>query len=194
MIILVNSTLITTTMFKRFFDFFQIRYQSNLKILGDKNMVHISEGVIFDGNVTLDLRHGGEISIGRNTILMEGVIIKPFGGRVKLGENCSVNPYCILYGHGGLEIGDFVRIAAHSTIIPANHVFDNLDVPICKQGLTQKGIVIEEDVWLGSGVRILDGVRIGRGSVIAAGAVINSTVHPYSIYGGVPGKLIKKRQ
>ena len=181
-------------MFKRLFDFFNRRYSGSVKILGDKKFLHISEGVIFDGNVTLDLRHGGEISIGRNTIIMEGVIIKPFGGRVRLGENCSVNPYCVLYGHGGLEIGDFVRIATHATIIPANHVFDNLNIPIYEQGLTQKGIVIEEDVWLGSGVRILDGVTIGRGSVIAAGAVINSTVDPYSIYGGIPGKLIKKRQ
>lgn len=182
------------TMFKRFIKLFLGPYPKNLNILGDRKFVHISEGVIFDGKVTLDLRHGGEIYIGNDTILMEGVIIKPFGGRISIGKNCSVNPYCVLYGHGGLEIGDFVRIASHSTIIPANHKFESLDLPIYKQGLSQQGIVIEEDVWLGSGVRILDGVRICKGSIIAAGAVVNSSVEPYSINGGVPSRLIKKRK
>ncbi|MCK7515996.1 MAG: acyltransferase [Desulfobacterales bacterium] len=72
-------------------------------------------------------------------------------------------------GDGGLTIGNNVRIAAHTVIIPANHVFDDVNIPIRKQGLSKKGIVIEDDVWIGSGVKILDGVVIGKGCVIGAG-------------------------
>lgn len=182
-----------TIIYKKLLKMLGFTFGLNVKILGDKSKIKVGKGVVFDGKVIIDLRKGGEVEIGKNTIIMEGVIINPFGGFVKIGENCSINPYCVIYGHGGLEIGDFVRIATHTVVIPANHVFDSLEVPIYKQGLTTKGIIIEQDVWIGAGVNILDGVKIGKGSVIAAGAVIKSNVDPFCVYGGVPGKLIKKR-
>lgn len=165
----------------------------NVKIKGDRKRLKVGQNVVFDGKVIIDLTKGGEITIGKNTIIMEGVIINPFGGKITIGNSCSINPYCVIYGHGGLNIGNFVRIATHTIIIPANHVFDSIDIPIYRQGLTTKGVVIEEDVWLGAGVTILDGVSIGKGSIIAAGAVIKSSIEPLSIYGGIPGKLLKKR-
>lgn len=182
-----------TIIYKKLLKILGYPFGLNVKVLGDKSKIKVGKGVVFDGKVIIDLRKGGEVEIGKNTIIMEGVIINPFGGFVKIGENCSMNPYCVIYGHGGLEIGDFVRIATHTVIIPANHIFDSLEVPIYQQGLTTKGIIIEQDVWIGTGVNILDGVKIGKGSVIAAGAVIKSNIDSFCVYGGVPGKLIKKR-
>ena len=117
-----------------------------------------------------------------------------YGGNITIGDFCSINPYTILYGHGNLSIGNNVLIAAHCVIIPANHIFSDLDSPINSQGLTTKGIIIEDDVWIGAGCRILDGVTVGKGSIIAAGAVVNKDVEPYTIVGGVPAKIIKKRK
>jgi acetyltransferase-like isoleucine patch superfamily enzyme len=74
-----------------------------------------------------------------------------------------------------------------------NHVFDDPNRLIRQQPLTCKGITIEDDCWIGTGVRILDGVTIGQGSVIGAGAVVNKDIPPYSVAVGVPAKVISKR-
>jgi acetyltransferase-like isoleucine patch superfamily enzyme len=135
----------------------------------------------------------GNITIGPGTIIQPFAYLHSHAGSIRLGKNCSVNPYAVLYGEGGLEIGDNVRIAAHTVIIPGNHQFDRLDIPISEQGLTCQGIVIEDDVWIGAGVRILDGVRIARGCVIGAGSVVTRSTEPYGVYVGSPARLLKTR-
>jgi acetyltransferase-like isoleucine patch superfamily enzyme len=131
--------------------------------------------------------------IGENTIIHEFTYLRLYGGFIYIGNNCSINPFCVIYGHGGLKIGNNVRIAAHCTIIPANHIYANPSIPIVEQGETMKGIMIHDDVWIGAGAIILDGVEIGEGSVVAAGAVITKSVPPYSVVAGVPARIIKKR-
>lgn len=134
------------------------------------------------------------IVIGDGSILHHGAILDTGpGGRIELGKSNSVNPYCVLYGHGGLKTGDYVRIAAHTVVIPANHIFDDPAVPIAKQGLTRKGIRMGSDIWIGTGCRILDGVTVRDGAIIAAGSVVNKTVDRGAIVGGVPAKVIKYR-
>lgn len=134
------------------------------------------------------------ITIGDDSYLFSYCILKTFDGWIKIGSNCTVNNYAILYGHGGLEIGDNVRIAAQVVIIPMNHIYEDPDTPIWRQGIKAKGIKIEDDVWLGAGAEVLDGVTIGRGSVIGAGAVVTKDIPPYSVAVGVPAKVIKKRE
>ncbi|WP_240332076.1 acyltransferase [Sulfurospirillum tamanense] len=137
---------------------------------------------------------GKYIKIGKNTIVREYAYIRLYGGSVEIGEDCSINPFCVIYGHGGLFIGNNVRIAAHCTIIPANHIYKDPNKPISQQGETRLGIKIHDDVWIGTGVRILDGVEIGEGSVVAAGSVVVKSIPPYSVVAGVPAKIIKKRK
>ncbi len=156
--------------------------------------VKLYKSVKVSPNVIFDTKYGGKIEIGSDTEILYGVLILTYGGNIKIGKNCSINPYTVLYGHGNLTIGDNVLIAGHCLIIPANHKFENLDVPINKQGEIRKGIIIEDNVWIGSGCRILDGVTIGTGSIVAAGAVVNKNVEPYTVVGGVPAKEIKKRK
>ncbi len=134
------------------------------------------------------------ISIGDNCFVYSNSLLKTYSGYIKIGNNCSINDYSIIYGHGGLEIGNNVRIAAQTVIIPMNHNFDNLEIPISEQGITAKGIKIEDDVWIGANVKILDGVIIARGSVIGAGSVVTDNIPAYSIAVGVPAKIIKNRK
>ncbi len=77
-------------------------------------------------------------------------------------------------------------------IISVNHVFDDPTRPFIDQGITAEGIVVEDDVWLGAASVITDGVRIGKGAVVAAGAVVTNDVPPHTVVGGVPAKVIKK--
>ena len=133
------------------------------------------------------------VKIGNHCSIRANAHIYAMGGSVTIGSHCSVNPYCVLYGTGTLVIGDFVRIAAHTVIVAAMHKFDRRDIPIHKQGSTAKGIVIEDDVWVGAGVTILDGVRVGTGAVLAGGAVVTTDVEPFSIVGGIPARKISSR-
>jgi acetyltransferase-like isoleucine patch superfamily enzyme len=136
---------------------------------------------------------GGTISIANNTFIDRGVILRSLRGSIEIGSDCSINAYSVIYGSGGLRIGNGVRIAAHTVIIPSNHVFSDPDKLIKDQGLSLKGIIIEDDVWIGAGARILDGVVVGKGTVVGAGAVVTRSTEPYSVVAGVPAQNISSR-
>jgi acetyltransferase-like isoleucine patch superfamily enzyme len=160
--------------------------------------IELADEVVVENHAVLSARHanrpGQYIRIGRGTIVRGGAQIHTWGGFVEIGEACSINALTILYGTGGLRIGRFVRIASHTTIVASSHVFASTDTPIVTQGVTATGITIDDDVWIGAGCRILDGVHVGRGAVVAAGAVVNRDVAPYTVVGGVPARVLKHRQ
>ncbi len=135
----------------------------------------------------------GYIFLGDRFQMRRGAIVDAQGGRVTIGRNVSLNPYSIIYGQGGVTIGDNVRIAAHVVIVSADHRFDDVSVPIKDQGMILKPIVIEDDVWIGAGAKILGGAHVSKGCVIAANAVVKGKTAPYSVYAGVPAKLVRRR-
>lgn len=135
---------------------------------------------------------GGSITIGRNCEIHDYAMIMTYGGNISIGDNCSLNPFAIVYGHGGVRIGNAVRIAAHTVIIPANHKVSADDQPLHLSGVSTKGIDIADNVWLGSGSRILDGVHIGRNAVVAAGGVVTKSVPDDTTVAGVPARIINK--
>jgi acetyltransferase-like isoleucine patch superfamily enzyme len=90
-------------------------------------------------------------------------------------------------------MGSDITIGSHTVIISGNPDYKRLDIPMMKQQGSARGINIEDDVWIGVGVRVIDGVRIGRGSVIGAGAVVTKDIPPYGIATGVPAEVVKMR-
>ncbi|MBX5187926.1 acyltransferase [Rhizobium sp. NZLR3b] len=112
-------------------------------------------------------------------------------GDVILGDDCTINPYACVSGK--VTCGNGVRIASHASIVGFNHGFDDPDRPIHRQGVISLGIVIGDDVWIGANSVILDGVSIGNGAVIAAGAVVTQDIPALSIAGGVPAKVLRSR-
>lgn len=162
-------------------------------IRGRKENLILGEKVEIRDNVEFECANG-KISLGNKTIILQDVKILSYGGPINIGENVSVNPYCILYGHGGLTIGDNVRIATGTVMIPSNHNYSRTDIPIYQQGETSLGITIGDDVWIGANVKILDNVNVSKGIIIGAGSVVTkSLTEEYGIYGGVPAKFIKYR-
>lgn len=156
--------------------------------------VTIGKNTIIESNVTISTQYGGKIVIGDNCILSSGVQILTHGGDITIGNHTTINPYTVVYGQGGTQIGDNVRIAAHCVIVPSNHIYADPDVPIYRQGLSRKGITIGDDVWLGAGVKVLDGVTIGNGCVVGASSLVNKSLISYSVSVGTPCKMIKMRK
>ena len=156
-------------------------------------LVSIGSNLSCERSVQFNTINGGHIKIGNNCEIKSGSKLITYGGNIIIGDYCSINPYTMLYGQGNLNIGNNVRIATQCVLIPSNHNFLNLNIPIRLQGTTNKGIIIEDDVWLGCGVKVLDGVTIKKGCVIGAGSVVTTSTEPFGVYVGVPARLIRKR-
>ena len=120
-------------------------------------------------------------------------MILTYGGDISIGDNCSLNPFAIVYGHGGVRIGNGVRIAAHTVIVPAEHNVSAEGKALFESGISAHGIEIGDNVWLGSGVVILDGVHIGRSSIVGAGSVVTKSVPDNTTVAGVPAREISRR-
>ena len=156
--------------------------------IGDR--VHLFRGVRINGR-----DNNCRIRIGDRVAIERGVDIA--GGencQIEIGEDTFIGPYTCIGGPGRVKIGKKCLIAAQTGIVANNHTFADPLQYIRDQGVTQKGIEIGDDCWLGYGVKVLDGVTIGKGSVIGAGAVVTKDIPPYSIAVGVPAKAIASRQ
>lgn len=149
-------------------------------------------------NVKIDPRafiaRGGHVTLGNRAVIRAGVMLLPSSGFICIGNKTSINHYAIINGQGGVTIGNSVMIAAFVSIFAANHNFSDPTLSILEQGMSTKGgIKIEDDVWIGTHAIILDGVSIGKGSVIGAGTVVTKNVPPYSVTVGVPGRTVRSR-
>ena len=154
--------------------------------------VQIHPGAMLNYRSNYD-RYASNIRIGEGTKVMPGARLIPQQGRIDIGRNCTIQYGCLLYGVGGLEVGDDVRIAAYTVITPMNHVYADANMPICRQGETAEGVRIGNDVWIGSGVKITDGVTIGNGCVVGAGSVVTTDLPSMSVSVGVPARVIRSR-
>jgi len=135
---------------------------------------------------------GSNIGIGLNNQIYAGGSGKE---RIAVGDNVYLNSNVMINADIGGEIiiGNDVLIGPNVVFRASNHRFSDPSVPIKKQGHESGSIVVEDDVWFGANVVVLPNVTIGKGSVIAAGAVVNKDVEKYTIVGGVPAKKIGVR-
>ncbi|MBW4568081.1 MAG: GAF domain-containing protein [Tolypothrix carrinoi HA7290-LM1] len=170
--------------------------QNGVEFLGASS-IEISDGVHIFKNVRLDGRghENNKIYLGERVALERGVEIGALDNTyIHIDENTYIAPYVCIAGPGNVKIGKHCMIASHSGIYANNHNFADLTVLIREQGVTRKGIIIEDNCWVGHGVTVLDGVTIGQGSVIGAGSVVSKDIPPFAVAVGVPAKVIRDRQ
>lgn len=158
--------------------------------------IALGHGVYLDENTYLHACAKG-ISIGEGTYLMYGAVLHVYNFRgiphsgITIGKQSLIGEYSVIRGQGGVVIGDRVYAAPHVQIMAVNHVFDDPTKPFVEQGITAEGIIIEDDVWIGSGAIITDGVRVGEGAVVAAGAVVTHDVPRRTVVAGIPARVIR---
>jgi acetyltransferase-like isoleucine patch superfamily enzyme len=158
--------------------------------------IHPTAYISQDARIHHSVR-GTKIIIGANSEIYDFVVIRAVGGMgdIVIGEYCYLNPHTVLYSGNGIILGNHVLIAPNCSIVPTNHSYSLINVPIRKQGFmpSKGGVVCEDDVWIGANCVLLDGAYIEKGAIIAAGSVVNGRVPAYQIWGGSPAKYIKER-
>ena len=141
-----------------------------------------------------------ELVFGNNVTISRGVMIRPssyyggdYGKGLVIGDNSSIGPHGYVGCSGKITIGKNVMFGPKCSLFAENHIFSNTRLDIKSQGVAQKGITIEDDCWIGSNCVILDGVRIGKGSVIGAGTLVSKDIAPGSIVMDKRDKIRKNR-
>lgn len=130
------------------------------------------------------------IRIGNGCKLQNNVYFGD-GKNISIGNNCQINDNIRL---DNVLIGNHVMIARDCIFLGKMHNFSNLDTPMINQGASiSQPTLIEDDVWIGARVIVMPGVKISRGTIVGAGAVLTKDTVENGIYGGVPAKLLKKR-
>jgi maltose O-acetyltransferase len=129
---------------------------------------------------------------GKNIIVDRGAY---FGQNLEIGDysQIGINSQLGTTPPAGIVIGNNVMMAPDVVIMTANHKHDDITVPMQGQGFEAAPVIIEDDVWIGMRAIILPGVRVGRSSIIGAGAVVAKDIPPFSIVVGNPGRVVRKR-
>ncbi|WP_308280724.1 DapH/DapD/GlmU-related protein [Priestia sp. TSO9] len=137
---------------------------------------------------------GNNVSIGAYSKIQCTGSLSKLGVGLEIGSNSGVGEFSYFGAAGGIKIGCNVIMGQNVRFHSENHIYNRIDIPIREQGVYSKGIIVEDDCWVGAGSVFLDGVTVGKGSVIAANSVVNKDVPPYSVVAGIPAKVIKNRK
>ncbi|WP_207063959.1 DapH/DapD/GlmU-related protein [Motiliproteus sp. SC1-56] len=167
--------------------------------IGPKRLISFGKMCKVEDNVVIHSVSRKGLIFGDNVTICSGAKIRPsgyWGGNVGwglvVGNNSSIGAGSYIGCSGKVVVGDNVMMGPNISIIAENHIYSDLSVPFKDQGVNNKGIVINDNVWIGTRSVILDGVEIGCNSIVAAGSVVVKDVPCNVIVGGVPAKIIKE--
>lgn len=159
--------------------------------------LRLGPNVYLDQGVYLHACRGG-IELGAGSYVMHNAELHVFNFRdlphafIKIGRGTFIGESVVIRGQGGVTIGDSVLLAPMAKILAVNHNFSDVTRPVMEQGITGKGIVVEDGAWIGAGAVVLDGVRVGRGAVVGANAVVTRDVPPHSVAVGSPARVVRE--
>lgn len=168
-----------------------IRHAGHVKSNG---LLTIEDGAKINALCREGITFGENVTIGPEVVIEGTGVLRNLGEGLTIGNNVGISQGSIISIRGKVKIGDDCIFGPNVSVHSENHIFDDIHVPIRLQGERREGVIIENDCWIGNGAIILDGVKIGRGTVVAAHAVVTNDVAPYSVIGGVPAKIISSRR
>ncbi len=179
----------------------QVSVGDHVRIVGPKSNIIAGKHFKIEAGVYLQAVCASPMRFGDDVTICAGTMIRPsghwggnLGAGLQMGNRSSLGAYSYVGCSGSIRIGNDVMIGPRLTIIAENHNFADTSLPMSRQGINNRGIVIGNDVWMGACVTILDGVVIGDHAIIAAGAVVTHDVPPYAVVAGVPARLLRSRK
>ncbi len=186
------------------------------KIMAKQLFLSVGPGLILGRGLVV--RHPGRMRFGANVAIDDGAFIDASGAGeigVQLGDGVVVSRNCIILGKNGpivfkervdigfncsfasaagITVGACTIIAGNCYIGGGRYHHEALDLPIMDQGAYSRGeIVIGENCWIGAGAIILDGVKLGKGVIVGAGAVVTKDVPDFAIVAGTPATILRMR-
>lgn len=168
-------------------------------ILRNRGQMNFDKGVTIARGCNIDalsakgLHFGRNVNIGPYTTIQASGVMSALGTGFSIGANSGLGGYSFVGCGGGVTIGENVIMGQYVSFHAENHNIERTDIPIREQGVSRKGIRIEDDCWVGAKVTFLDGCHVGHGCVVAAGSVVRGQIPPFSVIGGVPAKVIRNR-
>jgi acetyltransferase-like isoleucine patch superfamily enzyme len=164
-------------------------------VLRHPGKIRLGDDVVVDDLVVLDAK--GEtnrgITVGSGVFLGRGTILSCKDGDIVLGDHVNIGFYSEIFSGSSVTVGAYGLFAAYTYLVGGGHEFDRSGVPVVEQGRQSKGIALGENVWLGAGVKVMDGVRIGRDVVIGAGGVVTEDLPDGVVAVGVPARVVRRR-
>ena len=148
------------------------------------------KGACIRRKTRLDVAPWNKFELGRHSTIEDYSAINNGVGDVIIGDRTKIGLSNTIIGP--VTIGNDIRLAQNITVSGLNHIYEDINLPIHKQGVTTSPIVIEDETWIGANVVVLAGVTIGKHSVIAAGSVVTKDIPPYSIAVGNPARVVKQ--
>jgi len=137
--------------------------------------------------IRMELYRKAGVSVDETTNIMMNCFMLD-ATKIRIGPNCIIGPFTTLDGRGTLTIGRNVNVAGQVLTIGGHHLVDSPSA----EGILGK-LVIEDNAWIAMRTTILPGVTVGEGAYVAACALVNRDVEPYTLVGGVPAKKIRDR-
>jgi acetyltransferase-like isoleucine patch superfamily enzyme len=165
-------------------------------VLRHPKKIRLGDDVVVDDLVVLDAKGASNrgIAVGNGVFLGRGTILSCKDGDIVLGDHTNVGFHCEVFSASTVTVGRHGLFAAYTYLVGGGHEFDRADVPVIEQGRSSRGITLGDNVWLGTGTKVLDGVRIGRDVVVGAGAVVTDDVPDGAVAVGIPARVVRRRE
>jgi acetyltransferase-like isoleucine patch superfamily enzyme len=164
-------------------------------VVRNPGRISIGERVLIDERCILDARgHADGLRLDDGVLVSRETMMQCKDGPIHVKGRVNFGVRCLVTSIGGVEIGEETLLAAGATVGGGRYHLESRDQSIASQGSYSRGpVVIGPQAWLGAHAIVLDGVRIGRGAVVAAGAVVTEDVPDFAIVGGIPARVLKIR-
>jgi len=164
-------------------------------VLRHPHKIRLGDGVTVDDLVVLDAKGTSNrgIDVGAGVFLGRGTILSCKDGDIAIGDHGNFGFHCEVFSGSSVTVGRHGLFAAQAYLVGGGHEFEG-DLAVIDQPRSSRGIVLGDNVWLGTGAKVLDGVRIGSDVVVGANAVVNSDLPDGAIAAGVPVRILRLRQ
>lgn len=164
-------------------------------VLRHPGKVHLGDDVVVDDLVVLDAKGAANagIRVGSGAFLGRGTILSCKDGDIVLGRAVNIGFHSEVFSGSRVVVGDHGLFAAYTYVVGGGHAFERGAGPVVEQPRLSRGVEIGPNVWLGTGAKVLDGVRIGRDVVIGANAVVTEDLPDGVVAAGVPARVVRQR-